>query len=75
MDLIRDRRGLIAEIARGLKINPSAVSMWVRVPAERLPEVERITGIPRHELRPDICPPPPAVHAQPSDPAPATEAA
>lgn len=58
MELIRDRRGLIAKIAKELNIFPSAVSMWTKVPAERLPEVERITGIARHELRPDICPPP-----------------
>lgn len=59
MDLIRTQRGLISKIARGLAINSSAVSMWDRVPAERLPDVERITQIPRHRLRPDICPPPP----------------
>jgi DNA-binding transcriptional regulator YdaS (Cro superfamily) len=58
MDLIKSRRGLIAKIAKGLNIHGSAVSMWKKVPAERLPEVERITGIPRYELRPDICPPP-----------------
>ena len=59
MQIIRKRRGLISQIAKELGIHPSAVSMWERVPAERLPEVERATGIPRHELRPDICPPPP----------------
>lgn len=58
MDLIRSKRGLISRIADGLSINRSAVAMWRRVPAERLPDVERITGIPRHQLRPDICPPP-----------------
>ena len=39
MDLIRSRRGLIAKIAKGLAINGSAVSMWTKVPAERLPDV------------------------------------
>jgi DNA-binding transcriptional regulator YdaS (Cro superfamily) len=58
MDLIRQKRGMIAKIARGLDIKASAVSMWTRVPAERLPAVEEITGIPRYKLRPDICPSP-----------------
>lgn len=58
MELIRSRRGLIRKVALELGIMPSAVAQWERVPAERLPEVERITGIPRHKLRPDICPPP-----------------
>ena len=54
MDLIRGRRGLISEIARGLGIHRSAVSMWKRIPAERVSEVERISGIPRYDLRPDL---------------------
>ena len=58
MTLIRQQRGLIAKIARELGIKGSAVSMWTKVPAERLPDVERITGIPRYKLRSDICPPP-----------------
>lgn len=38
-------------------ITPQAVSQWRRVPVERVLEVERVTGIPRSELRPDIYPP------------------
>ncbi|PZP64983.1 MAG: hypothetical protein DI604_25710, partial [Delftia acidovorans] len=30
------------------------VSQWKKVPAERVLEVERVTGISRHELRPDV---------------------
>lgn len=58
MALIRSRRGLISRLAEELGITQGAVSMWKQVPAERLPEVERITRIPRYLLRPDICPPP-----------------
>jgi DNA-binding transcriptional regulator YdaS (Cro superfamily) len=39
-------------------ITPQAISQWNRVPAERVLDVERITGVPRHELRPDIYPAP-----------------
>jgi DNA-binding transcriptional regulator YdaS (Cro superfamily) len=52
--------GLRAKIARELGVTRPAILKWRQVPAERLPEVERITGIPRHELRPDICTPPSA---------------
>lgn len=39
-------------------ISPQAISQWKRVPAERVLQVERVTGVPRHELRPDIYPDP-----------------
>lgn len=35
-------------------ITSQAVSQWKRVPAERVVDVEKATGIPREELRPDI---------------------
>ena len=55
MALIRAQRGLLAKVARDLGLTRPAVATWTRVPAERLPEVEASTGIPRHLLRPDIC--------------------
>lgn len=54
MSLIRARRGLLARVARDLGLTRSAVAMWDRVPAERVVEVERITGVPREQLRPDL---------------------
>jgi len=54
LDRIRTTKGLALKIAKGLKITRSSVSQWTRVPAERIVEVERITGIPREELRPDL---------------------
>lgn len=35
-------------------ITPQAISQWKRVPAERVLDVERVTGISRHDLRPDL---------------------
>jgi DNA-binding transcriptional regulator YdaS (Cro superfamily) len=58
MALIRAQRGLLAKVARDLGVTRPAVTTWTRVPAERIPEVEASTGIPRHLLRPDICLPP-----------------
>lgn len=50
--------GTSKELARRLGITPQALSQWKRVPPLRALLVERVTGIPRHELRPDIYPAP-----------------
>lgn len=50
-------RGLrSADLARMLKINKATVTRWAQgtVPLTRVFEVERETGIPREELRPDF---------------------
>lgn len=47
-------RGSKAELARCLGVSRAAISNWQRIPAERVVDVERITGIPREELRPDL---------------------
>ncbi len=47
-------RGKRAEIAEACRISPQAVYQWKKVPAAHVLTVEEITGIPRHELRPDI---------------------
>lgn len=44
----------VALSAAGPKLTSQAVSQWKRVPAERVIEVERLTGVSRHELRPDV---------------------
>ncbi|AJY47058.1 MULTISPECIES: transcriptional regulator [Martelella] len=40
-------------------VSPQAVSQWKRVPVGRVLELERIVGISRHHLRPDIFGAPP----------------
>ena len=45
-------------LAEKLGITAQALSQWARVPHLRVLDVERITGVPRHELRPDLYPPP-----------------
>lgn len=51
-------RGRAQALAGTLHISPSAISQWQRIPAERALEIEAATGIPRHELRPDLYPSP-----------------
>jgi len=44
-----------AELARLLgNISSQAISQWRKVPEDRVVDVERVTGISRHELRPDL---------------------
>jgi DNA-binding transcriptional regulator YdaS (Cro superfamily) len=54
MDLIRAQRGLQAKVAQGLGLTRASVVKWQQVPAERVVDIERITGIPRELLRPDL---------------------
>ena len=50
-----DSVGGMAKLAAALGLTRQAVYLWrKRIPAERLVDVERVTGIPRRELRPDI---------------------
>lgn len=42
------------KLALDLGLTSQAVYQWRRVPAERALEVERLTGISRHKLRPDV---------------------
>jgi DNA-binding transcriptional regulator YdaS (Cro superfamily) len=45
-----------AALGKALKLNRQAIYQWSRVPPEHVHTVERLTGIPRHKLRPDLYP-------------------
>ncbi|XYD07449.1 Cro/CI family transcriptional regulator [Methylobacterium sp. NMS12] len=49
-------RGDAIRVARALGISPQAVSQWRRIPPLRVLDVERVTKIPRQQLRPDLYP-------------------
>ncbi|MCJ2127993.1 transcriptional regulator [Methylobacterium sp. E-045] len=61
--------GSARALAKSLGISDQALSQWVRTPALRVLDVERISKISRHDLRPDIygATPPVYVPAQIAD--------
>ena len=46
--------GAAYHIAKALGISKQAVFHWKRVPDKHVIDVEKITGIPRYVLRPDL---------------------
>ena len=58
LEKILSERGMARKIADNLGISEQAVGQWTQVPINRVLEVEKFTGVARHELRPDIYPPP-----------------
>jgi DNA-binding transcriptional regulator YdaS (Cro superfamily) len=51
---LKAERGRLSRLAGELKITPGAIAQWNEVPAERMGDIARVTGIPMQELRPDI---------------------
>lgn len=48
------KAGGMSAFARALKLSRAAIYRWDKIPAERVVAIERATGIPREELRPDL---------------------
>ena len=46
--------GGITELAKHLRISPSAIYQWQGIPSDRVEHISRLTGIPKERLRPDI---------------------
>ncbi len=61
-ELIKDHGGP-TEFAKALDVTPQAVSQWKQVPTAHVLTVEKITGVSRHELRPDVFGPAPSSEA------------
>ena len=53
--LAAEAAGSMAELARRLNLGPSALQKWhTQIPAARVVDIERVTGVPREQLRPDL---------------------
>jgi len=63
LEYLNAERGRRIALADALKIKPSAISQWDVVPLNRVVAIEGATGVPRHELRPDVFGPPLTVEA------------
>jgi DNA-binding transcriptional regulator YdaS (Cro superfamily) len=53
-----DGHGSLTRFAQQLGVSPQAINQWETVPLSRVRQVEGLTGIPRHKLRPDYYDPP-----------------
>lgn len=58
-ELVKARGLKLIDVSRRLGVDKATVTRWAqkRVPAERVLEIERLTGVSRHQLRPDLYPP------------------
>jgi hypothetical protein len=54
LQLAIEAAGTRYRLAMLLGIRPASVLKWWRVPSDRIVQVERVTGIPREKLRPDL---------------------
>ena len=52
------RAGGMRALGRQLGISHAAVQQWKKCPVLRVLEIERLTGVPKEELRPDVFRPP-----------------
>lgn len=53
-EYLKEERGRATSLAKELHLFPSGISQWKEVPPKHVLDVERITGISRHDLRPDL---------------------
>lgn len=54
VELAVQAAGSMHELGRRLGIAWQSVQQWKQIPANRLIEIERVTGVPRERLRPDL---------------------
>ena len=51
-----EKVGGLSELARKLGISHTAFYRWTVVPSIRVLSIEKLTGVSRHDLRPDLYP-------------------
>ncbi|HEY8685938.1 MAG TPA: Cro/CI family transcriptional regulator [Chloroflexota bacterium] len=60
-----EKAGSVKALAEALGIKPQGISQWKHIPIEHARTIETLTGIPRHELRPDVWDAPFSASAEP----------
>lgn len=53
-----EKNGGLVKLAELLSMKHQSFYSWEKVPAERVLDLERLSGVARHKLRPDIYPAP-----------------
>jgi DNA-binding transcriptional regulator YdaS (Cro superfamily) len=53
-EYLKANRGTATRISETIGVLPSTVSLWKQIPAEYVLAIEGVTGISRHDLRPDV---------------------
>jgi DNA-binding transcriptional regulator YdaS (Cro superfamily) len=51
-----EKMGTQAALADAIGCRPNAISNWSEIPPGRVEQIEKLTGIPRYVLRPDLYP-------------------
>ena len=54
LDKFLSIHGNKSRLAREIGVTKGAITQWGECPVKRVPDVEKVTGIPRHVLRPDF---------------------
>jgi DNA-binding transcriptional regulator YdaS (Cro superfamily) len=54
LQLAIERAGTQRRLAQLLGISPQAVQQWSHVPYRHIIMIEKVTGVPREQLRPDL---------------------
>lgn len=53
-DAVVDAAGGPTAVAKHVRVTQAAVSQWTRIPWQHVDALERLTGILRYDMRPDI---------------------
>ena len=54
MKHLRAKRGRLRDLSKALGLAPQTISTWKQVPPVYCLKIEALTGVSRHDLRPDI---------------------
>lgn len=54
LEHIRAQRGRLRDLSKDLSVSPSTILTWKQVPPLYCLKIEKLTGVSRYDLRPDI---------------------
>jgi len=49
-----EKAGSVKALAELVGVKPQAISQWRRVPVEHVRAIAGLTGLPKHQIRPDV---------------------